>query len=58
MTTLAQRRILRRAKRWADEVPRAKSVPDKRRAVRKVLDNIYLLFGARPPTDLERLMDR
>ena len=44
---LNQRRTLTRTKRLASQVPKAKSKPDKRRAVRQVLNGLYTFLGAR-----------
>lgn len=39
---------LRIARRWAAQVPRAQSKPDKRRAARKVVDALLVLLNGKP----------
>jgi len=52
--TVSQRRCLDQARRWAGQVPRARSAPDKRRAARKVLDCLLVFLAGRAPTEMER----
>lgn len=50
---------LRLARRWAAQVPRARTKPDKRRAARKVVDALLVAINGKPcdrthPLELSR----
>lgn len=51
---LRQRKVLSQARRWSTEVRKSPHLPDKRRAVRKVVDCLLMLLSGRAPTDLEK----